>query len=159
MCKWTILFWERSHSFKILNIRLWTGWSDRSLQIDQLNLMNEQLKFIKTSGKITHHSRWVYGVYTSDDWRKSERCQHVNGWIRKHEDLNQLSQEISPDTAMEAKDSDKANVVDFRAPNMFQNIPLSRIIIFCLLPRSKSLLHASTPSFVSISVDYHLEFA
>jgi hypothetical protein len=86
--------------------------------------MNEQLKFIKTSGKITHHSRWIYGVYTSDDWRKSERYQHVNGWIRKHEDLNQLSQEISPDTAMEAEDSDKANVVDFRAPNMFQNIPL-----------------------------------
>lgn len=57
---------------------------------------------------------------------------------------------------MEAKGSDKANVINFRAPNIFQNIPLSRIIIFCLLLRSKSLLHASTPSLVSISVDYHL---
>ena len=61
----------------------WTGRTDRQLQMNQLSLRNNRLKF-KTSGYL-FISLEELREYTSHYWRKTEeRCQHVTSWPWKH---------------------------------------------------------------------------
>ena len=38
--------------------------------------------------------------YTSNQWRKAERSQHVTGWTWKHYEFHRLCPKIFPDTAL-----------------------------------------------------------